>query len=117
MALPKKKSIRKIIVDNETYYWRISSQDTNNHDLITTIGLVDDPNKRFFLKFKHIDKMEILNTLEYEKLKEFKNEIDIVTPSIIEEAIKAAIDNDWSSRGYKDLLNIRLSNGIYTAEK
>ncbi|WP_196889708.1 hypothetical protein [Aureivirga sp. CE67] len=48
MALPKKKGIRKITIDQITYYFKIDT-DYYSSKLRANIGLEEKPNRRFSL--------------------------------------------------------------------
>lgn len=122
MALPKKQRFRKITVEDEEFYWRFENVNIDNQEASILIGLIDNPNKRFRLKFAYIDKLDILGLENYfgkEKYTElinFKNEIDIIKPSHVADAIKTALKDSFLKSGYKQEFIIRLENGLFYKE-
>ena len=114
MALPNKKSLRKITVEDNRYYWRLDRYDGENLDQYVLIGKADDPNKTFNLVFKSIDWI-YWGSRDHD-FKDVEIEIKIVTPQHIANAIKEAIKAGWEDMPYKEELIIRQGKGRYKAQ-
>lgn len=94
MTLPKNKNIRKIHVNEESYYW-VAKCDKDNGQFLCNVGLIENPNIRFSFTLGADDVH-----LEYIQ-SEITEDVVIrsVTPKIIRKSILYANEHlDWRHR-------------------
>jgi len=107
MALPK-KGIRKITVDNVKYYYTVSLE-YYGMSIQVAIGLVNNPNKRFYFSAPQYD--------EFLK-KEKGDELDIgtITPKLVAEAIKLANkETNWKEE--KEAFHVQFAENKFSLIK
>ncbi|MCI5058236.1 MAG: hypothetical protein MRY83_19150 [Flavobacteriales bacterium] len=105
MTLPQKnrrrKRLRKIIVDNISYYWKFERLDRVSGIAKATVGLESHPYKRITVSGYGLHGIEDENT-------GLERNFSIVKPKIIEKAIKFAIVNGWTTSANNLDLTIKI---------
>ena len=101
MTLPKHRNIRKITVDDVSYYWTI--QYDEDYGLITcTIGLVNQPNIRFSFTRGASD----AHVRFIQNHVEEKDELTAITPKLVAEAITFVNKKlDWKNTSVSKIVS------------
>ncbi len=89
MALPKKSGLRKIRVGAVDYYWAWRT-DYGSKTIRVRVGEVQDQNKHVLIEAYHVDVWLTIGEPEPRP-----NEIQIITPSFIRQAVDFARSNGW----------------------
>jgi len=101
MAIPK-KGIRKITVENVQYYFTVELE-SYGFSIVVTIGLVENPNKRFSFSVKQGDP-----NLTFIK----EDKVGVVTPKLVHQAINYAnVKTSWASS--KEYVCLSYSEGHF----
>ena len=97
MAIPKKNGLRKIKVGSTEYYWNFRT-DYSTKTIRIRIGKVDDQNTNLLIEAYYVDKWLTIGEGETKQ-----NEIEIVKPGFIRQAIEFALLNNWNQEQNKRL--------------
>ena len=100
MSLPKNKGLRKIVINDIEYYWKID-KDIKTDILKVTIGKVLEPNKRIILSLK--DSLETEDGI--------KNQI--INPQLIKDTIKYAVSDGWENQEKIKPFLVKLENQFF----
>ncbi|MDJ1497159.1 hypothetical protein QNI19_29745 [Cytophagaceae bacterium DM2B3-1] len=111
MAIPKKKGLRFIHVENEKYYWTCKTE-VVPHTIRITIGKVLNRNQVLLIEAYHNDFWLYINDKGLPE-----NEIDIVTPAFVRQAIKFGIAYGWSSSSSHQLQLLYKDQNFSVKEK
>lgn len=90
MAIPQRNGLRKIKVGNKEYYWNFNTNYPTKTIRIS-IGEINNQNKRLLIDAYYVDTWLTIGDKERRR-----NEIEIVTPGFIRQAIDFAISNGWN---------------------
>ncbi len=104
MALPKKKGIRKLVYEDQRYFWTVKF-DANALKLVVRVGLEEQPNTFFVFTVNYEDPW-----LSFPH--QSTNEVNAITPKFIKKSIIYANEHvDWKE---KSVCIFEYSNGIFT---
>lgn len=89
MALPKKGGVRKISVGATKYYWTWRT-DYASKTIRIRVGEAQNQNKFLLIEACHVDVW-----LKFGEPETTPNEIGIITPGFVRQAIDFALSNAW----------------------
>ena len=97
MAVPKKSGLRKIKIGLTEYYWNFRT-DRSINTIRIRVGEVEDQNASLLIEAYHID-----GWLTIGEQNTKPNEIEIITPGFVRQAVDFALLNGWKQRPSKRL--------------
>jgi hypothetical protein len=106
MAIPKKAGLRKVKVGTIAYYWTFKA-DYAIQLINIGVGEVENRNKTLLIQAYYNDPW-----LTFGETLERKNEIDLITPGFIKQAIDFALVHGWNNQENK-VLNLGYENKAF----
>jgi hypothetical protein len=95
MAYPRKAALRKIRIGLTEYYWNFRT-DRSINTIRIRVGEVEDQNASLLIEAYHID-----GWLTIGEQNTKPNEIEIITPGFVRQAVDFALLNGWKQGSVK----------------